>query len=258
VSIAGVARAVERDVIVQRRLWRGAAFSSIVQPLLYLGAMGLGLGSLVDDGGGPALQGGAYLAFVAPGLLAAAAMQSAAADSLWPVMGGKKWFGHYHGMVASPLRASEVFGGHVAFVSLKVGVGAIAFLAVATALGAVSSPWAPLAVPVAMLCGLAFSAPLAAFAVTQETDVGFGVLMRLGIMPLFVFSGTLFPVDQLPGALAVVARLTPLWHAVELCRDLMTGTPTALGALGHVAVLLGYAAVGAALGARAFTRRLSG
>jgi lipooligosaccharide transport system permease protein len=239
-------------------MWRGAAFSTVLQPLLFLGAMGLGLGALVDAGTGAGLEGGQYLVFVAPGLLAAAAMQSAAADSLWPVMGGKKWFGHYHGMVASPLGAADVFGGYMAFVACKAGVGATVFLAVATLLGAVTSPWALGAIPVAMLCGLAFAAPLSAFAVTQETDASFGVIMRLGILPLFMFSGTLFPLDQLPAVLAVIAGALPLWHAVELCRDLTTGTPSLVGAAGHLAVLAAYAAVGCALGARAFTRRLTG
>jgi lipooligosaccharide transport system permease protein len=256
-TAAGVLRAVERDAAVLRRLWRGAAFSTVVQPLLFLGAMGMGLGRLVDDGAGPALAGGEYLAFVAPGLLAASAMQTAAGDSLWPVMGGTKWFGHYHGMVASPLGAGDVFGGHVVFTAAKAGVGAVAFLAVAGALGALASPWAILAVPVAMLCAAAFAAPISAFAVSQDTDASFSVIMRLGIIPLFLFSGTFFPLEQLPAGLRPVAWVTPLWHAVELCRDLTTGQPALAAAAGHLAVLVAYTALGWWSGTRAFARRLT-
>lgn len=256
-SAHGVLRAVERDAVVARRLWRGAAFSTVAQPLLFLGAMGMGLGRLVDGGDGPALQGGGYLAFVAPGLLAAAAMQSAAGDSLWPIMGGTKWFGHYHGMVASPLRAAEVFGGHVVWTALKCGLGAMSFLVVATLLGAVASPWGILALPVAMLCAAAFAAPISAYAVGRETDASFSVVMRLGVIPLFLFSGTFFPLDQLPAALAGVALVTPLFHAVELCRDLTTGDPSLGSSATHVAVLLAWTAAGWWAGARAFARRLT-
>lgn len=253
----GILRAVERDAVVSRHLWKGMVFSTLIQPVLFLGAMGVGLGDLVDGGEGPALAGGTYLAFVAPGLLAASAMQSAAGDSLWPIMGGTKWFGHFHGMVASPLRAADVFGGHVVWTACKCGGSAVAFLVVAALLGAVASPWAVLALPVAMLCAAAFAAPIAAYAVGRETDGSFSVVMRLGIIPLFLFSGTFFPLEQLPAALHPVAVVLPLFHAVELCRDLTTGTPTVAAAAVHLAVLTAWTAAGWWAGTRAFARRLT-
>lgn len=255
--IPGPLRMLEREARVFRRLWRGVAFTTFVQPLLFLGAIGVGLGGLVDADGAT-LQGGSYLAFVAPGLLAASAMQTAAGDSLWAIMAGVKWLGFYHGIAASPLRPVDVFIGRLAFIGIRVALAAVAFLAVATALGAIGSLWAVLAVPAAVLCALAFAGPISAYAATCETDLTFSLIMRLGIIPLFLFSGTFFPLEQLPAALRPIAWVTPLWHGVELCRDLTTGQPSLAQAAGHVVVLLAFLAAGLWWGARTFTRRLAG
>lgn len=249
-------RVVEREARVYRHLWRGSAFTTFLAPVLFLAAMGIGLGDLVDERTG-SVDGLDYLAFVTPGLMAAAAMQTAAADSLWPVMAGMKWVRFYHGVVASPVSAADLFGGRVVWVGMRTVISATAFLVVATALGGVDSPWGVLAVPAAVLTAVAFSAPLTAFAATQQTDLSFVVLMRLGIMPLFLFSGTFFPVDQLPGFLQPVAVASPLWHGVELCRGFTTGTVEALPAAGHLAVLLAVIAAGWAWGTRSFPRRLT-
>ena len=111
------------------------------------------------------------------------------------------------------------------------------------AFGAVRSAWVLAAVPVALLTGLAFAAPLEAFAVTQDNDQASTSLFRFGMIPLFLFSGTFFPVTQLPGWIRPLAYVTPLWHGVELCRALSLGTADLARALGHVAYLLGLAAV---------------
>jgi lipooligosaccharide transport system permease protein len=256
--VPGPIRVFEREAQVFRRLWRGAVFSTVVQPLLFLGAIGLGLGGFVDEGtSAPPLPGGDYLAFVAPGLLAASAMQTAAGDSLWQIMAGVKWLGFYHGIVASPLRPNDVYVGHVLWTGARVAMGAAAFLVVAGLLGALQSPLALLALPAAVLTGLAFAAPIAAYSARCETDLSFSLVMRLGIIPLFLFSGTFFPLEQLPAALRPVAWVTPLWHGVELCRGLTTGEVSAPGALGHVAVLLAVMAAGLWWGRRTFTRRLA-
>lgn len=253
---AGALRVVEREARVFRRLWRGSAFSTFLTPVLFLAAIGLGLGGLVDEGGG-AVQGLSYLVFVTPGLLVAGAMQAAAADSLWPVMAGTKWLRTFHGMVATPLAPTDVFAGHVLWTAVRTTLSATAFLLVAALLGAVPSPWGLLAVPAAVLCATAFAAPLAAFAASQDSELAFPLVMRLGVMPLFLFSGTFFPVEQLPGWLRTVAVLSPLWHGIELARDATTGRLGVVDAAGHVLVLVTVVALGSWAGARTWRRRLA-
>ena len=254
---APMVRVVERQALVWARLWRGSVFSAFVTPLLFLGAMGIGLGELVDRNAGD-VDGVAYLAFVAPGLLAAGAMQAAAGESLWPVMAGTKWLRYFHAMVATPLRPADVFSGYVLWVTARTAMSSIAFLAVATLLGAILSPWAVAAVPAALLCTAAFAAPLTAFSAGQESEVAFPLVLRLGVLPLFLFSGSFFPIDQLPSGLQVLAVLSPLYHGVELCRAATTGTAGSVLVLaGHVAVLVGFIAAGWLWGARTFARRLT-
>ncbi|CAN5551697.1 ABC transporter permease [soil metagenome] len=252
----GMLRVVERQARVFRRLWRGSVFSSFLAPVLFLAAMGVGLGGLIDDRNAD-VEGLSYLQFVTPGLLAASAMQAAAGDSLWAVMAGAKWLRFYHAMVATPLRASDVFGGHILWTALRTCMSATAFLIVGALVGGVASAWAVLAVPFAVLGGMAFSAPLSAFAASQESELSFAVIMRLGIVPLFLFSGTFFPVDQLPAGVRPLAWLSPLWHAAELCRDATTGDLRWVSMAGHALVLSTIIAAGWWMGARSFTRRLA-
>jgi lipooligosaccharide transport system permease protein len=248
-------RQTEREARVWAQLWRGTVIAGIVNPLLFLGAMGLGLGSLVDDRG--PVEGLDYLVFVAPGILAASALQSAAGASLWPVMGGMKWSKSFHAAVVTPLEPGDVYGGYVVWIGARLAMDATAFLAIAALLGAVPSPWGVLAIPAAVAGGLAFAAPLAAFAARQDSDVAFSVVMRILVMPMFLFSGTFFPLDQLPSGLRPVAWVTPLWHAVELCRAATTGSLDLLAGLGHLAFLVACAAAGAWWGVRSFRQRLT-
>ena len=252
-------RQAEHELMIYRRIWRGSLATMFLNPLLFLAAMGLGLGESIDRGaGGAATLGGVrYLAFLAPGLLAATAMQVGAAASLWPVQGGFSWQRFFHASAATPLRPVDVFLGWLISVAARCLLTAVSFLAVATAFGVVRSPLAVLAVPVAVLTGLAFAAPLTAFTATQETDASFPMIMRFAVVPLFLFSGAFFPVSQLPALLQPVAWVTPLWHGVSLCRSLLLGTVQLGPALGHLLVLLAFAAAGVAWGSRTFTRRLA-
>ena len=239
-----------------RRTWRGSIYSSVLNPLLYLGAMGLGLGTLVDAHGRADLGGVSYLAFLAPGLLAAAAMQTGVGESTYPVFGSVKWNKTYQAAVASPLRPSDVFHGHLLFVTLRLTMNSALFMAVAAAFGALRSPWVIAALPVAVLTGLAFAAPIEAWAVTRQKDTSFAVIFRFGLIPLFLFSGTFFPITQLPAWIRPVAYATPLWHGVALCRALSLGTADLGGALVHVGYLAAVAAVAIAVGNRTYRRRL--
>ncbi|MFP5322077.1 MAG: ABC transporter permease [Acidimicrobiia bacterium] len=247
-----VVRALERELIIYARTWRGYAFSSFVQPLLFLGAMGIGLGGLVEQGA----EGLEYVVFVTPGLLAASALMTAGAESLWPVMGGVKWMGQYNSMVTTAMTPGDVYGGLVLAAAVRALVASVAFLAVAVPLGGTASWWAPLAVVPAVLLASTTTAVLAAFSVTRQSDTSFALVMRLGVIPLFLFSGTFFPVEQLPDALRPVVWLSPLWHAVEPARDLTTGTVDVTTPL-HLVVLLAVTAVALPFGVRNFARRLT-
>jgi lipooligosaccharide transport system permease protein len=239
-----------------RRTWRGSIYSSVLSPLLYLGAMGVGLGTLVDAHGTASLGGLSYLTFLAPGLLAAAAMQAAVEESTYPVLGSVKWRRTYYAAAASPLRPADIFHGHLLFTVMRLAMNSAVFLAVMAAFGAVASPWALAALPAAVLTGLAFAAPIEAWAITVTKDTSFALIFRFGMIPLFLFSGTFFPVTQLPAWLRPLAYLTPLWHGVALCRSLTLGTVSLGGALVNVAYLAALAAVSIAAGHRTYRRRL--
>jgi lipooligosaccharide transport system permease protein len=238
-----------------RRTWRGSVISSVLGPLLYLGALGAGLGSLVNRHAGGTL-GVSYLTFIAPGMLAATAMQTAFGEALYPVLGSVKWVQNYFAAVASPLRPADVFRGHLLFVVLRLTMNCGVFLALIAAFGATRSPLAIASLPVAVLTGLAFAPALMAWAVTRTRDTSFSVLMRFVMVPLFLFSGTFFPVTRLPGWLQPVAYVSPLWHGVELCRTLSLGTTDLGGAAVHAAYLLALAAAGYAAALRTYARRL--
>jgi lipooligosaccharide transport system permease protein len=249
-------RVVEREARVFQRLWLGSIFSSFLTPVLFLAAMGVGLGDLVDQRSGGA-GGVSYLEFIAPGLLAASAAMVAGGDSLWPVLGGVKWMRTSHGMAATPIAPADVFAGKVAWEAVRTAISATAFVIVAALFGAVPSWWGVLAIPAASLCAMAFAAPISAFSVTQETDVSFPMIFRLVIIPMFLFSGVFFPLDRLPGWVQALAVLSPLWHGVELCRDATTGHGNPGSIAVHIAVLLAFIAAGAVAGRVTFKRRLA-
>jgi lipooligosaccharide transport system permease protein len=256
VSTLPMVRIVERESRVWARLWRGIVFTTFVQPVLYLAAMGVGLGGLVDAHSGK-VSGLSYLEFVAPGLLVASAMQVAAAESMWPILGGVKWVKHFYGVVATPIGPGELYGGLVLWVALRAVLGSSVFLLVAAVLGAVPSAWGVFAIPAAALTAAAFCAPIAAFSIVQESDLAFPVIMRLGVLPLFLFSGTFFPISELPSGLRPFAVASPLWHGVELARSATTGDFWLPAVVAHVAVLVLCIAVGAWFGLRAFRGRLN-
>src|SRR5256714_7367556 len=218
--------------------------------------MGLGLGSLVNRGHTTALGGVTYLVFLAPALPAAAAMQTAAMESAWPVMAGVKWLKTYDAMLATPLRVRDLLAGHLTWIALRVLMVCSVFLAVMALFGAIRSPEAVLLIPAGLLTGLAFAAPVAAYAVTLERDSGLTALFRFGVIPMFLFSGTFFPVSQLPAVLRPVAYVTPLWHGVDLCRHLALGRASFLGSLAHVAYLGAWVLAGAAIANVTYRRRL--
>jgi lipooligosaccharide transport system permease protein len=250
-------RVLEGYARTYRRTWKGSVATTFVAPVLFLAAMGLGLGSLVDRGGDAALPTASYLAFLAPGLLAASAMQTAATDTTWPVMAGIKWLKTYHAALATPVGPRDLLTGHLAWVLVRVLFAAAVFAAVMVAFGAAPPARAALAVLPATLTGLAFASLITAFSASRDNEYALASLHRFGVVPLYLFSGTFFPVEQVPELLQPLAYVSPLWHGVELTRAAALGTAPAWSAAVHVGILVAAAVAGFPLAVRALTRRLT-
>jgi lipooligosaccharide transport system permease protein len=234
-------RVVERNVLVYRR--KPLVFlSALVEPILYLFALGVGVGALVGDVTGPGGQPVSYGAFVAPALLAASAMNGAVYESTFNLYSKLKFEHLYDAMLATPLTSRDIAVGETSWALLRGSLYSVAFLAVAALAGLVSSWWSLLAIPAATLIGFAF-AGIAMTATTFMTSWQDFDLVQLVLMPLFLFSATFFPLEVYPGALQVIVVMSPLYHGVELVRGLMLGS-VGPGLLVHVAVLAALGAIG--------------
>jgi len=253
-----ISRVIEHRALQYRRTFRASLFSSFGIPVLFLTAMGLGLGGYVDQNPDPSLAGLTYIQFLAPGLLAATVMQAGSFEAAFPILGGLQWNKIFHAMFATPIRALDIVLGNLAWIALRLTMISVAFSIIVVAFGASRSPLIVLAIPAAVLTGLAFTAPIMAFTATQRTPDRFAAMFRFGITPLFLFSGTFYPIESLPSYLQPVAWISPLWHGVDLCRSLMLGTidRDPFGALVHVAVLCGIIVAGGIAAARTFQDRL--
>jgi lipooligosaccharide transport system permease protein len=240
-----------------RRQWVDGLVVSFAQPLLYLGAIGFGLGRLVDANRPETLAGVHFSAYIAPGLMAGAAMQTASRDSSWPVMSAIREKNIYQAMLATPLGVGDVLLGHLAWTGTRIALASSAYFAVVVAFGLAASPVAVFAIPAAVVTGLAVAAPIMAYVATiVRDDQGLALVERLIILPMFLLSGTFFPVSQLPVALRVLAYGTPLWHGAELCRQLLLDRVDAASALVHMAYLTALLLVGTLAARRTYQRRL--
>jgi lipooligosaccharide transport system permease protein len=254
VSRASV-RILEHDLLVFRRGWFNYLLAGLSQPFLYLVAMGIGLGLYVNRSGN--LPGGVpYLDYIAPALLVTQAMMAAAFEAAWPIMAKIEWDKTYHAALNTPIGALDLLLGDLMWIAFRTTLLSALFLLVVLALGAASSPLVVLAVPVAVLTALAFAAPIMAFTATQTGDGGFNALFRFGITPLFLFSGTFFPIENLPLFLQPVAWITPLYHGVAAARELSLGAVEPVGLAVHLAFLVAAIAAGVAAGRVTFRRRL--
>lgn len=249
-------RVVEAGARVYRRTWRGSVISTFLNPVLYLLAMGVGLGKLVDAGSGTATLDLPYLTFLAPGLLAATAMQTAAGDSSYPVMAGIKWRKTYEAALATPLAVSDLVVGHLIWVGIRLTFVTTVYAAIMTLFGATTVGQGLLSIPPAVLTGLAFAAPVTAYTARLKRETGLSNMFRFGIVPLFLFSGTFFPIEQLPDAIQPIAYATPLWHGVSLCRGFALGLDFPIAPLLSVAYLGLWMAAGTWLAIRIMRRRL--
>src|SRR4029453_6317191 len=223
--MAGLSHVLEHRAVQYRRTFRASVFTSFLSPLLFLTAMGIGLGGYVDADADAALHGLTYLQFLAPGLLVATVMQSAAFEATFPVIGGLNWQRTFHAMYATPLSPADIALGNLTWTALRLLMISTVFTAIVVLLGAAYSPAIVLGIPIAVLTGMSFAAPIAAFSATQRTPARFNVIFRFIITPLFLFSGVFFPIDTLPPAIQAVAWLSPLWHCVVLTRALVLRLP---------------------------------
>lgn len=251
-------RVTEGELLAYKRSWRGTVISSFVNPVFYLSAMGMGIGTLVDSGTGD--LGVPYLLFVATGLMAANAMQAGASEGAFPVMAGLKWRKEYHAIVTTPITSSEMLIGRTIWGALRLTFILCVFTVIASLLGALDLSTAALAIPPAVLTGLAFTLAMTAFTVNLESDMGLTQVFRFVIMPLFLFSGTFFPISNLPQVLQYVAYATPLFHGVELVRKIALPDPgsvvTGIPIWVHVAYLMVMAAISFRIAAKGLDRRL--
>jgi lipooligosaccharide transport system permease protein len=238
-----------------RRAWRATITTGILNPIFFLVSMGVLLGELVDDGDTD-LGGLTYLEFVAPGLIAALAMQIGTNEGSFPVMAGLRWARTYHAVVATPVRVHELYSGLLGWTAVRIVSASALFASVCAIAGAFISPLALLTPFAAVLCGLAFAAPMAALAGGIENHAALTAVFRFLLLPIFLFSGTFFPIASLPDWLEPIAWATPLWHGVSLCRGLSTGDIGALPALGHVLYLTAFTLAGSVLAVRLISRKL--
>ncbi len=242
------------------RNWRATIVSSVLQPVLFLLAFGIGFGSLVDGTGraAQATGGVAYLVWLAPALLAVAAVQTAAFESTYPVLSGFKWQRIYHAMTAGPITPGQVAVGHLSWIVLKMTASGAMYVVVIALFGGVRSLGIVLSVLAASLAGAAVAALVMAFSATVENEgTAFSAIFRFGVIPMMLFSGTFFPVDRLPDWAEPIAWLSPLWHGTELARSAALETWRPLAAVGHLAYLTALLALGIALVTRLFARRLA-
>ena len=250
------ARYLEHELTVYRRLWRSSIVSSFLAPILFLAAIGGTVGKAIDRHGVGHFGGVSYLVWLAPGLMAANAMQIAIQECFHPVLGGFKWTRNFLAAAATPLQPDPGQPAPDDVVGLRALLVSAVYLLVAALFGAVTSAWAVLAVPAAALTGLAFGAPATAWSATRQRDESFSALQRFAVLPLFLFSGAFFPITQLPAVIRPVAYVLPLWHGVALCRALALGRAGFWASVGHVVVLTAYFSAGTVAAVVAFRRRL--
>jgi lipooligosaccharide transport system permease protein len=227
-------RLIERNVFVYRHQWM-MLLSGFFEPLFYLVGIGFGLGALVGTIPGPDGQPIPYQLFVAPALLASSAMNGAIAESTFNFFFKLNYSKTFAAILSTPMSPGDIALGELGWALIRGGLYAVGFMGVMLVLGLFVSPWVIFAVPAALLVGLAFAAVGMAATTFMKTWQDFD-LIQLVILPLFLFSGTFYPIDAYPPLLQVVVRLTPLYQGVDLIRSLTVGAISPI-LLVHVAYL---------------------
>lgn len=234
-------------------------FVSFANPLLYLVAIGIGVGSLVDaNTGGAGINGVPYLTFLAPALLATASIQAALDETSFPTLEGFVWDKSFFGMNSTQLTAGQIVDGVLIAAFIRSVVTSGAYLVVLLFFDAVPFESIPLLFAIASLAGVAFGAVmLAATAFVKEDDGYFAVVYRFIVAPMFLFSGTFYPLEMMPGFLQWIGWISPLWHSTNIARALSFGleVPGWLMLI-HLIFLFACVFIGLAIAKWQFERRL--
>jgi lipooligosaccharide transport system permease protein len=250
-------RVFESEARIYRRTWRSSVFSSFLNPVLYLAAIGVGLGSLVDANMPEGVDGVSYVTFLAPGLLVATAMQTGASEGAWKVMAGMKWLRTYYAKLATPVSISGLVYGHMLWSGARVLMVSVVFAVVMAAFRIAPLWQSLLSVGPALLVGLAMAAATTAFTARLKDEGGLPLYFRLVVIPMFLFSGAFFPITQLPEWLQAVALATPMYHGVELSRAIVVGTEPSVAWWVSVVYLIVWIVAGTALSLGPFRKRLT-
>jgi lipooligosaccharide transport system permease protein len=205
-----------------RSYYKTLLFTAIGSPFMYLFALGVGLATLVDKNSG--LGGTSYLAFVAPALIASAAVTAAVEECTYPILMGFKWNPIFFGMNAAPISGNQIVNGIFIAVLARLLPTTLVYYVVMLIFSAVPSPLGVLDIPIAILTGMAFGLVIASYMSTVQQDVGQpAFIQRFIVIPLFLFSGTFFPLSQMPVFLQWIGWISPLWHGTELGRVVSYG-----------------------------------
>ncbi len=243
--LEGLTRQYDYWLTVFKRTWRGGVVSSFVTPLLYVVAMGVLLGGFIDAEPDRLEGATSYLAFVVPGLVAAHAMTLAVSESTYPVMGAIKWHKTFYAQLATPLAVRDLVNAFLAFVIFRVASACAVFMLVLAPFGVFETWWGPILAWLSqVLVGTAFATLVFAYSVRLRSEEGFGVLFRLGVLPLTLFSGAFFPISNLGPVLEWMAKVTPLWHGVSLSRMFCLDTVDWSLVAVHVGILVVLSALG--------------
>jgi lipooligosaccharide transport system permease protein len=241
----------EHNYIIYRRLWK-VVFSGFFEPVFYLFAVGVGVGALVGEVAGPGGVLVPYAAFVAPAMMAASAMNGAVIETSFNIFFKLNYQKVYEGVLTTPMQPSDIAIGEIGWALLRGLLYSTAFIIVMFAMGLAESLWAIMAIPAATLVGFAFGAAGMAAVTYMRSWQDFD-LVTLVTMPLFLFSGTFFPLDVYPPVIQTVAKISPLYHGTELLRGFTLGLLD-WSMIGHAAFLIVMGLIGAAIA----NRRLDG
>lgn len=245
------------QLAVMKAYWISVLLYGIGMPLLYLLALGVGLGGLLNSRG-TTVDGVSYMVFVAPAIMVAGACQAAFGEATYPVMGGFKWTRNYFGPAATPLDPMQIGFGHLLAIAIRFGIQAVGFWLVMLLFGATHSLTSVLTIPIAVLASMAVAAPLMGYAAGLDSEgFEFSTIQRFVIMPMFLFAGTFFALDSMPVYLRWIGWISPVWHGSQLARWVSYGAAIPAWFLAvHLVVLLAFTAAGMLLVKRQFRRRL--
>jgi lipooligosaccharide transport system permease protein len=258
-SPRGSFRVWQRNVTIFGKYWKSIMFPNFIEPLLYLAALGLGLGAFIQQGG---INGQSYIQYIAPGLLASNAMFAASFESTFNTFVKLKIDRIYDAIITTPVNAEDVVAGEYLWAGTRAALYGTGFLAVLTVLGTafgeplITSWWALLIPPMLLVIGVMFSVMGTLFTSLIERIDLYSYYFTLVVTPLFLFSGIFFPVENFPAPVPQIAWFTPLYHAVNVCRALATGPSTAV--LSDVAWIAIFTLILALLPVQIMRRRLIG